>query len=137
MEAIEPNPPELTQCHRVSVVEVALKRLFTTRMKLGLFDPPERVAYSKTSISTVRCAQHRALALEMERASVVMLKNDGALPIARKPDTIVAVVGPTADDRDVIVGNYNGTPYRPVTLLDGICDAFGENNVVYAEGCHL
>jgi beta-glucosidase len=106
-------------------------------MKLGLFDPPERVAYTKIPFSTVRSDDHRALALEMERASIVMLKNDGALPIQKKPDMVVAVVGPTADDRDVIVGNYNGTPYRPVTILDGICDAFGEQNVYYAQGCHL
>jgi len=118
-------------------IDVALTHLFTTRMKLGLFDPPERVAYTKIPISSLRSDEHRALALEMERASIVMLKNDGALPLEPKPGTVVAVVGPTADDRDVIVGNYNGTPYRPVTILDGICEAFGEKNVLYARGCHL
>ncbi len=98
----------------------ALKRLLTLRFRLGQFDPPEKVPYAQIPASENDSPDHEKLALEAARQSLVLLKNDGLLPLDPKQLKTVAILGPTAADPDALVGTYNGTPTRPVTILDGI-----------------
>lgn len=98
----------------------ALKRLFTLRFKLGQFDPPDLVPYTKIPITENASEKHRQLALQAARESLVLLKNDGTLPWKASDIHTVAVLGPTADDGAALLGNYSGTPAGPVTLLKGI-----------------
>jgi beta-glucosidase len=115
----------------------AVKRLFTARMKLGMFDPPESVPYSKITIAENDTAAHRELALKAARETLVLLKNaDNLLPLGTKYKTI-AVVGPNAESVDPLLGNYNGTPSQPVTILDGIRKRFADSTVLYAQGSSL
>jgi beta-glucosidase len=119
-------------------VDVALTRLMLTRMKLGLFDPPARVAYAQIPYSVNQSEKHDRLARRVAQSSLVLLKNDGRLPLSRSLKTI-AVVGPTADDIMTLLGNYYGSPARPVTILSGIRNAaagFGAK-VLYARGADL
>jgi beta-glucosidase len=97
----------------------ALIRLFTARVRLGLFDPPARVPWSGLGSETVEAPHHLALARDAAVRSVVLLENRGALPLAPSLRRL-AVVGPTADDLPVLLANYHGTPSHPVKLLDGI-----------------
>jgi beta-glucosidase len=101
-------------------IDRAVRRLFTVRFRLGLFDSPARVVWSSTPLSVVDAPAHRQLARDAAAESLVLLENHGgALPLG--PGTRrLAVVGPTADDLDVLVGNYAGTPAHPVTILAGI-----------------
>jgi beta-glucosidase len=117
-------------------IDVSVKRLFRARFKLGMFDPPEMVSYAKIPYSVVDSKSHRILALEAARKSIVLLKNDkDILPLSRALKTI-AVIGPNAADVEVLLGNYNGTPSNPETLLQGIIDKVGpETKVLYALGC--
>ena len=98
----------------------ALKRLFTLRFKLGQFDPADSVPYTKIPLSENNSPAHDALALEAARQSLVLLKNDGTLPWNPKDLKTVAVIGPTADDQSALLGNYSGSPAKPVTLLKGL-----------------
>jgi len=101
-------------------LDLALKRLFTVRFKLGQFDPPDLVPYTKIPISENNSPAHDALALEASRQSLVLLKNDGTLPWKTSDLKTVAVIGPTAADQSALLGNYNGSPAKPVTLLKGL-----------------
>ena len=104
-------------------IDVALKRLFSARFRLGLFDPPEMVKYAQTPESEIDNEAHRALALKLARESIVLLKNDGVLPL--HPDVRkIAVVGPLADSVSVLHGNYSGTASRATTALEGIRKQF-------------
>jgi beta-glucosidase len=98
----------------------ALKRLFTLRFKLGQFDPLDSVPYTKIPLSENDSPKHDALALEAARQSLVLLKNDGALPWNPKEIKTVAVLGPTAEDQSALLGNYSGTPSKPVNMLKGL-----------------
>jgi beta-glucosidase len=100
-------------------VDASLARLLRARFRLGMFDPDDRVRYASTPISENDSPAHRALALEAARKSIVLLTNGGVLPLRRDLRTI-AVIGPSADDEDVLLGNYNGVPREPVTPLEGI-----------------
>ena len=100
-------------------IDVTLKRLFTARMRLGMFDAPEKVAYARIPESEIDSAPHRELALKIARESMVLLKNDGVLPLADKVKKIL-VVGPLADSTSVLHGNYSGTASHAVTALEGI-----------------
>ncbi|HEY6333048.1 MAG TPA: glycoside hydrolase family 3 N-terminal domain-containing protein, partial [Blastocatellia bacterium] len=119
-------------------IDVALKRLMTARFRLGLFDPPEMVPYSRIPYSENDSAEHRALSLKTARESIVLLKNaGGALPL-RKDLKTIAVIGPNANAPAVLLGNYNGTPSKSVTPLDGIRDKVGSGTkVLYAPGAPL
>ncbi|MFZ1141255.1 MAG: glycoside hydrolase family 3 C-terminal domain-containing protein [Candidatus Sulfotelmatobacter sp.] len=120
-----------------SDVDRALHRLFRARFQLGMFDPPEIVRYSKIRSAENDSLAHRQLALKAARESIVLLKNrDGFLPLRKKYRTI-AVIGPNADSLDALVGNYNGTPSHPVTVLAGIRKRFPQSKVVYVEGTGL
>lgn len=117
-------------------IDDAVTRLFTARMRLGMFDPPERVRWARIPASVNQAPAHDALALTAARESLVLLKNDGVLPLSRTLKRI-AVVGPTADDTMALLGNYFGTPAAPVTLLQGIRDAAKGVEVRYARGVDL
>ena len=117
-------------------IDGALTRLMTARFRLGMFDPPERVRWSRIPYSANQSPQHDALALRAARESIVMLKNDGLLPLSKNLKH-VAVVGPTADDVMALLGNYYGTPAAPVTVLQGIRDELPGVEVVHARGVDL
>ncbi len=119
-------------------IDVSLKRLFTARFRLGMFDPPEMVPYARIPIEVNDSVEHRRLALEAARESIVLLKNqDGVLPL-RKTLKRIAVIGPTADDLPVLLGNYNGTPSSYVTPLRGILKKLpAQAQVAYEQGCNL
>jgi len=103
-----------------SEIDGALKRLFTARFRLGMFDPPELVPYAQIPFSANDSAEHRQLSLEAARESIVLLKNqNNTLPL-RKDLKSIAVIGPNADDVPVLLGNYNGQPSRATTPLAGI-----------------
>jgi beta-glucosidase len=117
-------------------IDVTLKRLFEARFRLGMFDPPEIVAYSRIPISANDSDANAALALEAARESMVLLKNaNGALPLKNDLKSIL-VAGPNADAVDVLYGNYNGISSRPVTPLEGIKRAVSPaTEVRYLPGC--
>jgi len=116
-------------------LDVSVKRLFTIRFRLGMFDPPEMVKYVQITTSALESPAHKAQALKMARQSVVLLRNqDHVLPLSKHLKKI-AVVGPNADNALTILGNYNGTPSKLVTALQGIKDKLGTNTeVIYVRG---
>lgn len=116
-----------------SEIDTSVKRLFTARFRLGMFDPPATVPYNSISFSENDSAKHGALALEAARASIVLLKNEGgALPLRNTQQTI-AVVGPNATSLPALEGNYNAIASHPVTPLDALEDRMHEN-ILYAQG---
>jgi beta-glucosidase len=116
-------------------IDRSVIRLFRARFLLGMFDPPERVPYAAMPYEVNDSPVHGALSLEMARESLVLLKNEGGmLPLGRALRRI-AVIGPAAENRDVLMGNYSGTPSRPVTLLEGIRQEAPEGtSVLFAPG---
>lgn len=117
-----------------SAIDTAVKRLFRARFRLGMFDPVDRVAYQRIPYSVVDQPSHRELARELTRKSIVLLKNDGVLPLAKDLGSI-AVIGPNADQWLMLLGNYNGTPADPVTPLRGIREAVSpDTKVTFARG---
>lgn len=117
-------------------VDAALAQLFTARMRLGMFDPPEQVRWAGIPYSVNQSPQHDALSRKVAQESIVLLKNDGVLPLSRDIRRI-AVIGPTADDTMALLGNYYGTPTAPVTILQGIREAAPNAQVVHARGVDL
>ena len=99
-----------------TAVDTALVRLFTARIRLGMFDPPDVVPYSNIDEKVLDSAEHRALARRLANESMVLLKNDGVLPL--KSIKRIAVVGPLADQTAVLLGNYNGTPTHTISVLE-------------------
>jgi beta-glucosidase len=119
-------------------IDAAVGRVLAARFRLGLFDPPGKVPYAQTPISQNDTRAHEALALKMARESIVLLKNDNLLPLDRAKIKRIAVIGTNANSVAVLLGNYNGTAARPVTILDGIKNAVGTNvQVVYEPACPL
>ena len=117
-------------------LDISVKHLFTARMRLGMFDPPEQVPYANTPESEIDSAPHRQLALQTARESIVLLKNDGALPLAPGIQKI-AVVGPLADSTTVLHGNYNGTASHPTSALEGIRKQFSSAQVTFVPGMNF
>ena len=108
----------------------SVERLFAARFRLGLFDPPDQVPFSKIGMDQVASEAHHAVALEAAEKSIVLLKNaDHILPLETVPKRI-AVIGPAADDPDAMLGNYNGIPRQIVTPLEGIKHKFGSNSEI-------
>ena len=116
-------------------IHKSVQRLLEARLRLGMFDAPEKVPYNKISPEIIDSPEHRALALEASRRSMVLLKNDGALPLS-KENKKIAVIGPNADSLDVLLGNYNGTPSSYITPLQGIRTYFN-GGTVFTQGCDL
>ncbi len=120
-----------------SLVDRSVKRLFTARLRLGMFDPPEMVPYAQIPYDVVDSGKHRRLALRAARSSLVLLKNDGVLPLPRDIGQL-AVIGPYADDHTTLRGNYNGTPGEEITILEGIRDRVGRSTqVLHAPGSDI
>jgi beta-glucosidase len=121
---------------RITEVEIdrSLERLFVARFRLGMFDPPERVPYSKIAIGENDSSAHRQMAREAEWKAIVLLKNKrGILPLSASTRKI-AVIGPSADDPVGLLGNYNGISSKQVTPLEGIERQFSGAQVRYALG---
>lgn len=123
---------------REDEVDACVTRLFVARMRLGMFDPPDRVLFASTPYEVNDSAEHRALARRAARESIVLLKNDrGLLPLS-KDLARIAVIGPTAHDPEVLRANYFGLASASVTPLDGIRAAVSrETKVWYTDGCKL
>ncbi len=118
-------------------LDVALKRIFTARFKLGMFDDTSQVVWAKIPYSNVDQQSHRQLALEAARKSIVLLKNnDNTLPL-KKDIKSIAVIGPNADQWLMLLGNYNGVPADPITPLRGIREKLPDAEVSFAQGCEL
>lgn len=111
----------------------AVQRLLAARIRLGLLDAPDKRPFREITAKDYDTPAHRRLNLEAARQSLVLLKNDGLLPLKQAPRNI-AVIGPNADSVDALVGNYNGTPSQPVTVLEGIRTRFPAAQVTYVEG---
>src|SRR5215203_3228866 len=118
-------------------IDAAVKNLMRIRFRLGMFDPPEMVKYAQIPFSQNDSAAHRALSLEAARESLVLLKNDkNTLPL-RKDLKTIAVIGPNANDPDVLLGNYNGQPSRSFTALEGIKNKVSPaTRVLYSPGMY-
>jgi beta-glucosidase len=116
-----------------AVLDRALVRLFTARYRLGTMDAAPPAAWAGIGPKDYDLPAHRALALETARKSLVLLKNDGLLPLAAAPRRI-AVIGPNADTVEALVGNYNGTPSNPSTIAGGLRARFPDAEVTHVEG---
>jgi beta-glucosidase len=118
------------------LVTQAAERLYTARFQLGLFDPQGANSGDRAAFSSVANFQIRSFALDVAEESIVLLKNGGILPLKPAPSKI-AVIGPTADLLQSILGNYVGTPVDPVTPLDGMRSQFRSSPILYAQGSTL
>ena len=119
-------------------IDKAVRKLFEIRMRMGMFDPTERVPYSDIPLSVLECDAHKEYALEMARKSIVLLKNDDLLPLDRKSIRKIAVVGPNADNESIMIANYFGYPSEITTVLEGIKAKVGDEvEVVYEKGVNL
>jgi beta-glucosidase len=119
-------------------LDEALVNLFTTRMKLGVFDEKGQNPFDEIAYEVVDSQKMRELNLKAALKSVVLLKNDGILPLDKTKIKTIGVIGPNANSRAALVGNYEGTAARYVTVLEGIQDYLGsEVRVLASDGCHL
>ena len=120
-------------------IDECVTHLFTTRFKLGMFDEDDKVPYNKLGHDAVDTAASKAFNLEVAEKILVLLKNkDNILPLDKTKLKSIAVVGPNADSRKALVGNYEGTASRYFTVLDGLHEYLGDDvQIRYSEGCHL
>lgn len=116
-------------------IDTALRRTLATRFKLGMFY--KRTEYDELGMDIVCCPKHKAICNEMARESLVLLKNDGILPLDAAKSGRIAVIGPNADSKAALLGNYHGYPTEYITLLSGMEARFGKGRVSYAHGCGL
>lgn len=123
---------------KVEQLDISLRRLFTIRFRLGMFDPPSMVKYAQTPASALEAPEHTSHALKMAQQSIVLLRNENnTLPLSKKLKKIV-VLGPNADNKLTLLGNYNGIPSRIVTVLDGIKEKTGRTvEVVYEKAINF
>ena len=115
-------------------IRKACVNVMRTRIRLGMLD--QHTKYDDLPYSIVACRAHKDLALEYARKSMVLLKNNGILPLDASKYQTIGVIGPNANSRAALEGNYCGTADRYITFLEGIQDAF-DGRVLCAEGCHL
>ena len=119
-------------------VDTAVTRELTMRFRLGLFDPPAMVPWSHLGRNQNDTPEHQALALKVAQESIVLLKNDGLLPLQRAKLKRIAVIGPNAAATNMLAGNYSGKASHPVSILDGIKEAAGAGiEVAFVPGCPL
>ncbi len=121
-----------------AMIDRAVHQLFLARFKLGMFDPPECVPFAQIPYEVNDCQAHRELALRTARESIILLKNDGLLPLDRTHLKTIAVIGPNADSVDALLGNYSGIPAQPITPLAGIRKKVEPDvDVLYVKGCNI
>ena len=119
-------------------INVSIRRLFLIRFRLGMFDPPSLVKYAQTTSSALEAPAHKAHALKMARQSIVLLKNENNVLPLKKSIKKIAVLGPNADNRISVLGNYNGIPSKVVSLLDGIKQKVGNTaEVIYEKAVNF
>jgi beta-glucosidase len=118
-------------------IDESLKRVLIGRFDLGEMDDDDLVQWTKIPISIVNNEEHRKLALEMARESMTLLQNRNNILPLKKTIKKVAVIGPNTDDESMLWGNYNGTPVRTITILDGIKSKLKDNRILYDKGCDL
>jgi len=119
-------------------IDTAVTRLFLARFRLGMFDSPDSVRWARIPYAVLDQPAHRALARQVARESIVLLKNEGGLLPLRKSLRTIAVIGPNADQARMLLGNYNGDPTDPVTPLRGVREAVAPGTrVLYARGADL
>jgi len=119
-------------------IDKSLKRLFTARFKLGMFDPPELVSYTQIPIEINDSEEHRKLSVKAALESIVLLKNENNILPLKKDLRKIAVIGPTANSYEMLLGNYHGTPSKYITPLQGIKNKVGKHTeVVYEVGSNL
>lgn len=117
----------------------AVERLYVSKMRLGIFDAPEHVPYNAIDYSVVDNKEQKAFNLEVAKKTLCLLKNEGeVLPLNKKQLKTVGVIGPNANNRKALIGNYEGTASEYITVLEGIQEYLGDDvRVRYSEGCHL
>jgi beta-glucosidase len=121
-----------------SAIDQALRRLFTARFLLGMFDGPEQVPFAHIPHDVLNSEAHRKLARQAAQESIVLLKNQGNLLPLSKDIRSIAIIGPNANDYQSLLGNYNGTPATAATLLTGIRKKVSPTtHVYYAQGCPI
>jgi beta-glucosidase len=120
-------------------IDECVVHLMVTRMRLGMFDDPEHVSYTKIPFSANDSRENKLLSLEVAKKSIVLLKNENKLlPLEKKKIKSIGVIGPNADNRKPLIGNYYGTASQYITVLEGIKESAGDDiRVYFAEGCHL
>jgi beta-glucosidase len=134
--------PHLKEAFERGIVEekdldVAVKRLFTARFKLGMFDSDEEVPYAQIPFSVNTSKENAAIALEAAQKSIILLKNEqGILPLSKQIKKI-AVIGPNADNWEALIGNYNGIARDPVTVYEGLKNKLQNTEIIFSEGSHL
>ena len=116
----------------IADIDRAVRNQFTLKFQLGIMDENKLPDYS-----LLECKAHRDIAENIARKTPVLLKNDGILPLDTRKIRKIAVIGPTAADTDILRGNYAGTATRYTTILEGLLNKFGEDNVIYARGCEI
>src|SRR5450759_1044944 len=119
-------------------IDVSLRRLFTIRFRLGMFDPDDKVPFANTPLSALESSDHKEHALKMARQSIVLLKNEKHTLPLRKNLKKIAVVGPNADDKSVLLANYFGMPSKITTVLEGIQSKLqAGTKIIYEKGINL
>ncbi len=120
-------------------IDRSVTRLMITRMKLGMFDDPAHVPYTNIPYEVNSCEEHSNYSVEVAKKTMVLLKNENRLlPLDKSKLKSIAVIGPNADSRAALEGNYCGTSDRYVTVLDGIRAAVGsDTRIFFSQGCHL
>ncbi len=114
-------------------IDRACLKAMEIRLKLGM---GQKTEYDNIPYSVISSPEHKAVSLECAQKSMVLLKNNGILPLANDKNKTIAVIGPNADSREALTGNYEGTADRYITFSEGIAEAF-EGRVLYSQGCHL
>jgi beta-glucosidase len=116
-------------------IDISVSRLFKARFMLGMFDPDEMVVWTKIPMSVVGSQEHLDLSLEVAEKSLVLLKNNGILPLRNIKK--IAILGPNANNPAILTGNYNGDPINPTTPLKALKERLGAKNVFYSPGCPI
>ena len=118
-------------------IRASAVRLFTSRYLLGIM-PGQRTEYDSIPYTVLECGEHLRRAHQAALESCVLLKNDGLLPLSTDKQQVIGVIGPNANSRRALIGNYYGTSSRYITVLEGLQEAVGDNaRILYSEGCHL